>query len=338
VVFAAQINGHREDRFGSKTAAMVDKPELQCATALCVAGGTRSFGKKNGCDANDMFRWADVAKTEHADLPSRWEEASFIPASKVRSMEVAPSFVTRSQDWVCAYSRALAFALFLIFLLPTPQTFAARLGGAYYVDDAEIGKVGSCEIESWSSFAATGDRIAVFSPACVFNSGQPVELGTNLVNLRSDGERDSLGTLTAKIVPIPIGRKGFGVAIAGAVVYDPLTRTGNGLILNVPVTFDFSKQLRVNVNFGGQYYSGGDPHGLFATAGAGVSWNFVPQWSVISELFALIGPGQSNPRFQSGVRYSPMKDIDWDLIYGRNLTGEGANWITVGLTVRIGDN
>jgi hypothetical protein len=26
------------------------------------------------------------------------------------------------------------------------------------------------------------------------------------------------------------------------------------------------------------------------------------------------------------------------VIYGRNLLGEWANWITVGLTVRIGDN
>jgi hypothetical protein len=51
-----------------------------------------------------------------------------------------------------------------------------------------------------------------------------------------------------------------------------------------------------------------------------------------------MGPGQSNPRGQSGLRYSPPKDIDWDLIYGRNLTGEGANWITVALTIRIGDN
>ena len=51
-----------------------------------------------------------------------------------------------------------------------------------------------------------------------------------------------------------------------------------------------------------------------------------------------MGPGPTNPRLQSGVRYSPTKDIDCDLIYGRNLTGEGANWITVGLTVRIGDN
>lgn len=103
------------------------------------------------------------------------------------------------------------------------------------------------------------------------------------------------------------------------------------------ITFDFSSALRLNINVGAQYYAA-DPRGLFATAGAGLSWNFVKQWSVISEVFALMGPGQSNPRFQSGIRYSPTNDIDCDLIYGRNLTGEGANWITLALTVRIGDN
>jgi hypothetical protein len=46
-------------------------------------------------------------------------------------------------------------------------------------------------------------------------------------------------------------------------------------------------------------------------------------------------PGQTNPRYQTGLRYSPTKDIDWDVIYGRNLLGEGLNWITIGLTVRI---
>jgi hypothetical protein len=105
--------------------------------------------------------------------------------------------------------------------------------------------------------------------------GAPVELGTNLVNLRSDGQEDYLATLTAKTVPIPIGRNGFGLAISGAVVYDPRNQTGNGFIVNVPVTFEFSKELRVNVNFGTQYYTGGDPHGLYATAGVGVSWTFV---------------------------------------------------------------
>jgi len=247
-------------------------------------------------------------------------------------------FASRLHAAIRASQLALALVLLITFFWPLPPAFAARLGGAYYVDDAEIGKVGSCEIESWSSFAANGDRISVFSPACVFNLGRPVELGTNLVNLRSDGEGNSLVTLTAKTVPIPIiGSYGFGLAVAGAVVYDPLDRTGTGLIINVPMTFDFSKQLRVNINFGAQYYNG-DPHGLFGTGGAGISWTFVPKWSLISEVFAFMGPGQTNPRVQSGLRYSPTKQIDWDLIYGRNLAGEGANWITLGLTVRTGDN
>src|SRR5216117_1676193 len=132
-------------------------------------------------------------------------------------MEAASRFARRPEGRVCASSLALAFALLLIFLLPVPQTFAARLGGAYYVDDAEIGKTGSCEFESWSSFAANGDRIAVFSPACVVKLGPPVELGTNLLNVRSDSQEDFVATLTAKTVPIPIGRSGFGLAIAGAV-------------------------------------------------------------------------------------------------------------------------
>jgi hypothetical protein len=252
-------------------------------------------------------------------------------------MEAASRSAKPLQRRVRASPRAVAVTLLIFSSTPFGEAFAARLGGAYYVDDAEIGKPGSCEIETWSSFAASGDRIAVFSPACVVNPGRPVEVGTNLVDLRSDGQEDVLATLTAKTVPIPIGRSGFGLAVAGAIVYDPLNQTGSGLIINMPVSFEFSKQLRLNVNFGAQYYTG-NPHGLFGTAGAGVSWNFVPHWSVISEVFALMGPGQTNPRFQSGLRYSPTKDIDCDLIYGRNLLGEGANWITVGLTVRIGDN
>jgi hypothetical protein len=105
------------------------------------------------------------------------------------------------QVWL-SLARQRALAILIIVLAPSPQALAARLGGAYYVDDAEIGKPGSCEIESWGSFALNRDHIAVFSPACVVNLGGPVELGTNLVNLRSQGEKDSLVSLTAKAVPI----------------------------------------------------------------------------------------------------------------------------------------
>jgi hypothetical protein len=232
--------------------------------------------------------------------------------------------------------RAALAALVWAAVCLAPDAWAARLGGAYYVDDAEIGKVGSCEIETWSSFASNADRISVFSPACVFNLGVPVELGTNIVNTRSDGDPGLPISLTAKTVPLPIGSGPFGLAIAGAVVYDNINHSATGAILNVPITFDFGKTFRFNVNVGAQYNQ--DPNTLYLTGGAGFSWNFVKQWSFISEVFAIVGPGQSNPRFQSGIRYSPNKDVDWDVIYGRNLTGEGANWITLALTVRIGDN
>ena len=38
---------------------------------------------------------------------------------------------------------------------------------------------------------------------------------------------------------------------------------------------------------------------------------------------------------QAGLRYTPMENIDIDLIYGRNITGEDANWVTLGLNVRF---
>lgn len=37
-----------------------------------------------------------------------------------------------------------------------------------------------------------------FSPAYVVNFGAPIELGTDIVNLRSDGQGDTIATLTPR--------------------------------------------------------------------------------------------------------------------------------------------
>ena len=42
------------------------------------------------------------------------------------------------------------------------------------------------------------------------------------------------------------------------------------------------------------------------------------------------------PLLQIGLRYNPVKSVDLDLIYGRNITGEHSNWITLGLSFRTG--
>ena len=41
------------------------------------------------------------------------------------------------------------------------------------------------------------------------------------------------------------------------------------------------------------------------------------------------------PRLQTGLRYRPNEIFSVDLIYGHNITGENANWITVGTTIRF---
>ena len=41
-------------------------------------------------------------------------------------------------------------------------------------------------------------------------------------------------------------------------------------------------------------------------------------------------------RAQVGLRYTPVEAVDLDLIWGRNITGVRADWITVGLTLRSG--
>jgi len=73
--------------------------------------------------------------------------------------------------------------------------------------------------------------------------------------------------------------------------------------------------------------------------GIGFDWKFTDtlQWTI--ETFGQAGqadrPSVVQPRFQTGVRYRPNEIFSVDLIYGRNITGENANWITLGTTIRF---
>jgi len=227
---------------------------------------------------------------------------------------------------------ALRLAIFLCGSALASPCAAASLGGAYFIDDAEIEPVGGCEIEHWASFAANSDRVLVSNPACVFNLGRPIELGATVVRSRSDGIWDTTVAATAKTVLKETGGHGWGYAVSGAVTYDVTTGVTNGLIVNIPVSYDFSKDLRVNVNTGWIYDPSRGQH--FLTGGVGFAWTFKEPFSVLGEVFAVAGPGETNPRAQLGLRYNPTKQVDIDVIYGRNITGERSNWITIGMSFR----
>jgi hypothetical protein len=77
-----------------------------------------------------------------------------------------------------------------------------------------------------------------------------------------------------------------------------------------------------------------------STYGVGFEWSFDKQLTLIGEVFGLAGQSvepssRTNPRTQLGLRFMVVESIDIDVIYGRNILGENANWITFGLNVRF---
>ena len=205
---------------------------------------------------------------------------------------------------------------------------AAHAGGAYVVDDAAIGKPGECQVEMWVSHAGNGDFVGVIQPACVVRIGLPIEL-TAVAQVARSHEWTTFAGLQAKVVPISLEVSRVAIALSAGALFD--TTNGDATIsyVNVPVTIKVSDQFRLNLNAGA--LRNGELH---FTWGTGLEWDVRPSWTLIAEVFGQTGLGE-DPRLQAGLRHSPTKAVDVDVIYGQNITGEGAHWITAGLTVRF---
>jgi hypothetical protein len=217
---------------------------------------------------------------------------------------------------------------------------AHAAGGAFQVDDSEIGKPGECKVESWASFADNRDFVGVSNPACVVQFIHPVELGAQVSRFRAGDEWGTSLTLKAKANIVPAGVGKLGVGIVGGTMFDLITRENTGSFINVPFTHTLTEQFRINVNTGWLYDRVANLH--WWTWGAGIEWDVAKQLTFIAEVFGQAGhriadqPSVSDPRFQAGLRFKLLDHVDIDVIYGRNITGENANWITVGLNVRFG--
>jgi hypothetical protein len=207
-------------------------------------------------------------------------------------------------------------------------------GGAYEVDDADIGKPGSCQNEAWASFGSNRDLTFVTSPACVVTVGLPVEFTALYQRTRSSGDWATALGLQAKAVPLNTDAIAAGWAIGTArdVVLDRQLA-----FVNVPVTFKFGKNFRIHANIGWLYDGRVDVH--YATGGVGFDWDFAPRFSLMGEIYLQEGKATAVPtatqlRPQLGLRFIPIPTIDIDLIYGHNINGRGGDWITLGFTWR----
>ncbi|MDO9413454.1 MAG: hypothetical protein Q7T81_12860 [Pseudolabrys sp.] len=243
------------------------------------------------------------------------------------------------------FQRRLArLTLLTAGLLLAPAS--AHAAGAFAVDDSEIGKPGECKVESWVSFAGNRDLVAATSPACVFNAGIPLEIGGQLQRSRSDSAWSTSGVVKAKANLISSEGNAFGIGISGGSGWNLITGAGTGGFINVPVTIALRDTFKINLNAGWMYDT---PSKIgYFTWGTGFEWNFVKQFTLIGEVYGQDGrlatpepdaaPSNNSvrePRTQLGLRYTPKENVDFDVIWGRNITGENSNWVTLGVNLRF---
>ena len=229
---------------------------------------------------------------------------------------------------------SLAVAVFACGMAPR----ADAAGTAYGTDTADVGEVGNCKIESWMSWASNQDFLAVSNPSCIVDLSRPVEISAQIQRARSD---DEWGTSIApkfktNLLPTAIGR--FGVAVAGGAMFDMVSRENTGFFAYVPATLRMSEVVRVNLNAGWLWDRVADQH--YVTYAAGVDYRTADNvWTLTAEIFGQLGTADTasvtQPRAQVGLRWRPVDQISMDVILGRNITGENANWVTFATAIRF---
>jgi hypothetical protein len=211
-------------------------------------------------------------------------------------------------------------------------------GAAYAVDTAEVSEVGACKVESWVSSAGNHDFIASVAPTCVMNFFRPVEASVQLTRSRADEDWTTGASPKLKTNIIPSGIGKWGVAVSATASYDLITKENTALFVTVPATLRLSNVVRINVNAGWQLDRTVNQN--YFTYGAGFDWRTPDNvWTLTGEVFGQAGVAEVSsvvdPRFQLGLRYRPVDRFNVDVIYGRNLTGENANWITLATIIRF---
>jgi hypothetical protein len=140
-----------------------------------------------------------------------------------------------------------------------------------------------------------------------------------------------------KLVPTAIGS--WGWAVTATSTHDLITGEHTSLAFVLPGTLRLSEIARINVNAGVLWDRTTDRR--YLTYGLGFDLRTRDNvWTLTTEVFGQVGSTfdeghLTQPRFQVGMRWRPIDQFSVDVIYGRNITGENANWITVGTTIRF---
>jgi hypothetical protein len=218
--------------------------------------------------------------------------------------------------------RIIHFAVAFLCLLPQ-SVFAA---GAYVVDDAGIVDPGLVQIESWYSHSSRHENLGVTDVA--YQALPHAEL-TLLNNYDAQtGVRDDAVSAQVKYQWREDKEGGIESAAVFGVNHSASANRLSGLYAYIPSSLTINDTFDVNADLGWQYDADSGRH--FATWGIGAGMHANDTLSFVAETF---GKNAELPGAQLGTRVSVSENLVLDAIYGRNITGTPANWVTAGLTV-----
>lgn len=210
----------------------------------------------------------------------------------------------------------------------TGGTGAWAAGGAHVVDDAEVETPGVCHAENWLTDFQFDRALLNVAPACTPRSLPFVEIGGAVQHVWGNGRTQALAGPALKFALRPVDRRaGLGLALSTAVDLD--TGRVETASMLVPVTFDLSGRVRVNLNAAYHWTRHGDRHS--ASVGAQVDFRASRTVSLMVEGF---GRDRGRPGVQAGLRWTPRPWVDLDLLVGQSVDGISSRALTLGLTVR----
>lgn len=234
-------------------------------------------------------------------------------------------------------NRAATALAFCLALSPCLSSQVDAAGTAYGVDTSEVSEAGSCKVEAWISRASNSDLVATTNPACVADLGRLVEFSAQLSRARADDEwaTSIAPKMKMRLLPSSIGGLGLAAAMGGNV--DARTGELSSAFAYAPATIRLSEVTRINLN--GGWIWDRELDRTLVTYGAGFDWKMTSTLILTLETFGQYAEGPfgsaTRPRFQAGMRWRPVDTFSVDLIWGRNINGEDANWVTLATTLRF---
>lgn len=221
---------------------------------------------------------------------------------------------------------AYLFLLGVFFLVGVPNAQAAA--GPHTIDDAGVETPGLCHVETWTTWSRHNSLINA-SPACTFEALPRLEIGGNVIGVRTDSHWD---TTVGPALKLNMGARDARLdwAVAAATHYGLRSGALEGAALTVPVSLMVSDRMRLNANLAWDHNPSAERQDA-AFYGVQIEYDVHPDLLLMAETYQRHGERLG---VQAGLRWTPHRGpVDFDLLVGLPDGGRETT-LTLGLTFR----